>query len=74
MCFCWWWCCCAPPLDASSFENGYSTTEKLVYSAVSKELLGWEVTCEVVCEMHVSQLLQTLSLLTAEHTNSSVVE
>jgi hypothetical protein len=31
------------------------------------------VQCEIVCEMHVAQLLQTLSSLTAEHTNSSVV-
>jgi hypothetical protein len=30
-------CCCAPPLDASSFEKGYSTTEELVCSAVSEE-------------------------------------
>jgi hypothetical protein len=30
-------CCCAPPLDATSFENGYPTTEELVCSAVSEE-------------------------------------
>jgi hypothetical protein len=30
-------CCCAPPLDATSFENGYATTEELVCSAVSEE-------------------------------------
>jgi hypothetical protein len=30
-------CCCVPPLNATSFENGYSTTEELVYSAVSEE-------------------------------------
>jgi hypothetical protein len=28
-------------------------------------ILGWVVPCEIVCEMHVEQLLQTLSLLTA---------
>jgi hypothetical protein len=38
-----------------------------------KWILGWVVPCEIVCEMHVAQLLQTLSSLTAEHTNSSVV-
>jgi hypothetical protein len=38
-----------------------------------KWILGWVVPCEIVCEMHVTQLLQTLSSLTAEHTNSSVV-
>jgi hypothetical protein len=27
---------------------------------------------QIVCEMHVTRLLQTLSSLTAEHTNSSV--
>jgi hypothetical protein len=37
------------------------------------EILGWVVPCEIVCEMHVAQLLQTLSPLTTEHTNSSVV-
>jgi hypothetical protein len=35
-----------------------------------KWILGWVVPCEIVCEMHVSQLLQTLSSLTAEHNNS----
>jgi hypothetical protein len=30
-------CCCVSPLDATNFENGYPTTEKLVCSAVSKE-------------------------------------
>jgi hypothetical protein len=38
-----------------------------------KWILGWVVPCEIVCEMHVARLLRTLSLLTAEHTNSSVV-
>jgi hypothetical protein len=38
-----------------------------------KWILGWVVPCESVCEMHVLQLLQTLSSLTAGHTNSSVV-
>jgi hypothetical protein len=38
-----------------------------------KWIFGWVVPCEIVCEMHVAQLLQTLSSLTAEHTNSSVV-
>jgi hypothetical protein len=38
-----------------------------------KWIHSWVVTCEIVCEMHVAQLLQTLSSLTAEHTNSSVV-
>jgi hypothetical protein len=37
-----------------------------------KWILGWVVPCEIVCEMHVVHLLQTLSSLTAEHTNSSV--
>jgi hypothetical protein len=37
-------------------------------------ILGWVVPCEIVCEVHVAQLVQTLSSLTAEHTNSSVVE
>jgi hypothetical protein len=39
-----------------------------------KWILGWVFPCEIVCEMHVAQLLQTLSSLTAEHTNSPVVE
>jgi hypothetical protein len=39
-----------------------------------KWILGWVVPCEIMCEMHVAQLLQTLSLLPAEHTNSSAVE
>jgi hypothetical protein len=30
-------CCCMPLLDATNFENGYSTTEELVCSAVGKE-------------------------------------
>jgi hypothetical protein len=38
-----------------------------------KWILGWVVPCEIVCEMHAAQLLRTLSSLTAEHTNSSVV-
>jgi hypothetical protein len=38
-----------------------------------KWILGWVVPCEIVCKMRVAQLLQTISLLTAEHTNSSVV-
>jgi hypothetical protein len=38
-----------------------------------KWILGWVVPCEIVCEMHVAQLLQTLSSPTTEHTNSSVV-
>jgi hypothetical protein len=38
-----------------------------------KWILGRVVLCEIVCEMHVAQLLQTLSSLTAEHTNSSVL-
>jgi hypothetical protein len=38
-----------------------------------KWILGWVVPCEIVCEMHVSQLLQTLFSLSAEHTTSSVV-
>jgi hypothetical protein len=48
-----------------------------VYARISctrrKWILGWVVPCEIVCEMHVAQLLQTLSSLNAEHTNSSVV-
>jgi hypothetical protein len=39
-----------------------------------KWILGWVVPCEIVCEMHVAQLKQTLSSLTAENTNTSVVE
>jgi hypothetical protein len=38
-----------------------------------KWILGWMVPCETVCEIHVAQLLQTLSSISAEHTNSSVV-
>jgi hypothetical protein len=38
-----------------------------------KWIFGWVVPCETVCEMNVAQLLQTLSSLPAEHTNSSVV-
>jgi hypothetical protein len=30
-------CCCTPVLEATSFENGYPTTEELVCSAVSEE-------------------------------------
>jgi hypothetical protein len=29
--------CCAPPLDVTSFQNGYPTTKELVCSAVSEE-------------------------------------
>jgi hypothetical protein len=36
-------------------------------------LQGTTYPSEIVCKMHAAQLLQTLSLLTAEHTNSSVV-
>jgi hypothetical protein len=35
-----------------------------------KWILGWVVPCEIVRKMHTAQLLHTLSLLTAEHTNS----
>jgi hypothetical protein len=38
-----------------------------------KWILGWVEPCEIVCEMHVAQLLLTLHSLTANHTNSSVV-
>jgi hypothetical protein len=31
------YCCSAPPLDATSFDSGYPTTEELVYSAFSEE-------------------------------------
>jgi hypothetical protein len=31
-----------------------------------KWILGWVVPCEIVCEMHVARLLQTLSSLSAE--------
>jgi hypothetical protein len=72
-------CLCKMPLALK--------TQELVCSAVSEGRvcnscatcishtvsLGWEVPCEIVCEMHIAQLLQTLSLLTAEHTNSSVM-
>jgi hypothetical protein len=34
---------------------------------------GWVVPCEIVCKVHITQLLRTLSLLTAEYTNFSVV-
>jgi hypothetical protein len=37
-----------------------------------KWILDWVVPCEILCEMHVAQLLQTLSSLTTEHTNSVV--
>jgi hypothetical protein len=36
-------------------------------------ILGWVDPCEIVCEMHVAQLLQTLSSLTVEHTIFSLV-
>jgi hypothetical protein len=35
--------------------------------------LGLVVACEIVWEIHVTQLLQSLSSLTAQHTNSSLV-
>jgi hypothetical protein len=38
-----------------------------------KWIIGYVVPCEIVCEMHVAQLLQTLSSLTAENTNISIV-
>jgi hypothetical protein len=38
-----------------------------------KRMLGWVVACKIVCEKHAAQLVHTLSSLTAEHTNSSVV-
>jgi hypothetical protein len=38
-----------------------------------KWILGRVVPCEIVCEMHVAPLLQTLSSLTVDHTNFSVV-
>jgi hypothetical protein len=39
----------APALDVTSFENGYSTTEELVHSAVSKERV---CNCYVKCISH----------------------
>jgi hypothetical protein len=38
-----------------------------------KWILAWVAVCEIVCGMHVAQLLQTLTSLTAYHTNSPVV-
>jgi hypothetical protein len=54
-------CLCSCTLSA----NVFGTTHKWITS--------WVVLCEIACEMHVAQLLQTLSSLIAEHTNSSVV-
>jgi hypothetical protein len=81
------YCCFALRLKATSFENGNPITEELVCSAVSKERVcnscatsisytishGTTQLSEIVCKMHIAQLLQTLYLLTTEHTNSSVV-
>jgi hypothetical protein len=30
-------CCCAPPLDATSFENGYPTAEELCVVQLAKK-------------------------------------
>jgi hypothetical protein len=38
-----------------------------------KSTLSWAVPREIVCTLRIAQLLQSLSLLTAEHTNASVV-
>jgi hypothetical protein len=43
----------------------------LLYVVIQWLTLGWVVLREIVCEMHVAQLLQTVSSLTAEHTNST---
>jgi hypothetical protein len=82
------WCCCAPPLDATSFKNGYPATEKLVSSSLSEEMFcngcatcishkishGTTQSSKTLYEMHVAQMLQTLSSLTVKHTTSYVVE
>jgi hypothetical protein len=56
-----------------NFVQSVSSDESYGSCDSHKWILGWVVPCEIVCEMHVAQLLQTLSSLTAEHTNSSVV-
>jgi hypothetical protein len=75
------YCCCAPPLDVTTFENGYPTAKQLMCSAVSEEIVcNSYVTCfwlaisrettelsETVCDIDVAQLLQTLHSLPAEH-------
>jgi hypothetical protein len=53
-------------------DGSYGSSDSLPFTR-RKCILGCVVPCEIVCEMHVAQLLQTLSSLSAEHTNSSVV-
>jgi hypothetical protein len=65
--------CCAPALYVTSFENGYPATVELVRCAVSEDRVcnscttcilhifshGTTQPSEIVCKMHVAQLLQT---------------
>jgi hypothetical protein len=48
-------CCCAPSLDATSFENGYPTTE---------ELVCFEVNEERVCNSFAMCILHTIYMET----------
>jgi hypothetical protein len=73
-----------PLLDATNFGKDYPTREELVHSVVSKEQvfngcakctlstisLSFVVPGEIVCKMHVLQLLQTFF---CNCRNSSVV-
>jgi hypothetical protein len=77
-------CCCMPLLDATSFENGYPTTEEFLQ--LQKKVCNSCKTCishtispgttklsEIVLKVHFAQPLKTCSLLTTECTNSSLV-
>jgi hypothetical protein len=59
-------------VQSVSTDESYRSCDSLPCTR-RKWILGWVVPCKIVCEMHITQLLQTLSSLTAEHTNSSVV-
>jgi hypothetical protein len=55
--------CCALPLYATTFENGYHTTDELVYSAVSKER---------ACNSCATCISQTISHGTTQPNNISL--
>jgi hypothetical protein len=62
---------------AGNFDFGlYKCTlyaQNFLYSIIRNWIFGWEFPCEIMCEMYVSHLLQTLDLLTTEYKNSSMV-
>jgi hypothetical protein len=75
------WCLHMLPEYTRSFSNWTCNVYEIsVLTAASLKVtscwdiapcsLCWEVPCETVCQMHVAQLLQSLSSLAAEHTHT----